>query len=126
MLYSLIVRKRPLHLKYEKFNGYARKRSFRVVTWPDYKRKNICGIVEFKWSSIREHSFSSHSKDKFTRLLLILIKPLEVNNIHLDPNNLFYFCIFLSFFFFFSFFLCTHFSFLFLLYLHNNVVLIKN
>ena len=52
------------------------KRSLRVVTWLGYKRKDICGSIEFKWPSIREHSFYSHSKDKFTRIPLILSKPL--------------------------------------------------
>lgn len=46
------------------------KRSLRVVTWLGYKRKDICGIVEFKWPSIEEHSFYIHTKCKFTTFLL--------------------------------------------------------
>jgi len=44
------------------------KRTLRVVTWLGYKRRVICGAIKFKWPSIREHSFYSHSKDKFTRI----------------------------------------------------------
>jgi len=51
------------------------KRSLRVVTWLGYKRKDICGAIEFKWPSIREHSFYAHSKDKFKRIPLILTNP---------------------------------------------------
>jgi hypothetical protein len=47
------------------------KRSLRVITWLGYKRKDICGKIEFKRPSIREHSFYSHSKDKITRVPLI-------------------------------------------------------
>jgi len=56
------------------------KRSFRVVTWLGYKRKDICGTIEFKWPSIRKHSFYSHSKDNLTRIPLILNKPLVFNH----------------------------------------------
>jgi len=52
------------------------KRSLRVITWLDYKRKDIYGAIEFKWPIIREDSFYLHSKDKFTSIPLILNKPL--------------------------------------------------
>jgi len=48
------------------------KRSLRVITWLGYKRKVISGTIEFKWPSIREHSFYSHSTDKFTSIPLLL------------------------------------------------------
>jgi len=48
------------------------KRSLRVVTWLGYKRKDISGTIEFKWPSIREHSFYSHSTNKFTIIPLLL------------------------------------------------------
>jgi len=48
------------------------KRSLRVITWLGYKRKDISGAIEFKWPSIREHSFYLHSKDKFTNIPLLL------------------------------------------------------
>jgi len=54
------------------------KRSLRVVTWLGYKRKVISGTTEFKWSSIREHSFYSHSTDKFTIIPLLLNTNLGV------------------------------------------------
>jgi len=41
------------------------ERSLSVVTWLRYKRNDICGTIEFKWPSIREHSFYLHSKDEF-------------------------------------------------------------
>jgi len=37
------------------------KRSLRVITWLGYKRKDICGAIEFKWPSIREHFFSVYT-----------------------------------------------------------------
>jgi hypothetical protein len=54
------------------------KRSLRVVTWLRYKRKDIYRAIEFKEPSIREHSFYLHSKDKFTRIPLILKKTFGV------------------------------------------------
>ena len=48
------------------------KRSSRVVTWLGYKRKDISRTIEFKGPSIREHSFYSHSTDKFTIIPLLL------------------------------------------------------
>lgn len=91
--------------------------------WLGSKRKDICGIIEFKWPRIREHSFYSQSKDKFIRFPLNLNKPLVINNIHLDSDNLFYFWIFLSSFIFF----CTHFLFFFFcIYTHVVLIKIKN
>jgi len=92
------------------------KRSLRVVTWLGYKRKDICGTFEFKWPSIREHSFYSHSKDTFTRIPLILNKPLVFNHDTPWSWQLILFLNF-SFFFYFSLFLFLYhvytFSFLF-------------
>jgi len=104
------------------------KRSFKVVTWLGSKRMDICGKIEFKRPSIREHSFYLHSKDKFTWIPLILHKPLMFKH---DIPWSWQLILFLDFsFFFFFFFSFDHvhisFLFLFLLCLHNNVVLIKN
>jgi hypothetical protein len=93
------------------------KRSLRVVTWLGYKWKDIWGIIEFKWPSIREHDFYSHSKDKFTWIPLIQNKPLVFKH---DKPWSWQLILFLNFSFFFSFSLFlflimyTLFSFLFL------------
>ena len=100
------------------------KRSLRVVTWPGYKRKDICGSIEFKWPSIREHSFYSHSKDKFTWIPLILNNPWCLNMTHLDLDNLFIFSFFLSFSLFLYHVHIFSFLFFFFFYLQHNVVLI--
>jgi len=90
-------------------------RSFRVVTWLGYKRKDICGIIEFKWPSIGEHFFYLHSKINLQDSPYIKHKPLVINHIYLDLDNLFYFGLFLSFllflFFFFFFMYIFFFSF---------------
>jgi len=76
------------------------KRSFRVVTWLGYKRKDISGTIEFKWPSIREHSFYSHSTDKFTIIPLLLDTNFGVKT--------WYTVILTTYFsFFFFLFLCT-------------------
>jgi len=105
------------------------KRSFRVVTWLNYKRKDIYRTIEFKWPSIEEHSFYIHSNWKFTTFPLNSKQPLVINNSHHDLDNLFYFWIFLSFLLFlflFFFFIYTFFIFFFFCINKNNVVLIKN
>jgi len=47
------------------------KSSLRVVTWLGYKRKDISRIIEFEGPSIRQHSFYSHSIDKFAIIPLL-------------------------------------------------------
>ena len=64
--------------------------------------KEICGAIEFKWSSIREHSFYLHSKDKFTSIPLILNKPLVFKH---DTPWSWQLILFFDFSFFFFFFL---------------------
>ena len=103
------------------------KRSLKVVTWLGSKRRDICGKIEFKWPSIREHS-SIQIQNQIYKSPLSSKHNFGVTKYTLWSHNLFYFFfIFLSFLLFLLFFSfsCTHFSFLFLLYLHNNVVLIK-
>jgi len=103
------------------------KRSLRVVTWLGYKRKDICGSIELKWPSIREHSLYSHSKEKFKRVPLILTNPwcLTWYTLILTTYSIFgFFFLFLFFFFFFFFFIMyTLFSsFLSIFVFTNNVV----
>jgi len=86
------------------------KRFFKVVTWLGSKRRDICGKIEFKRPSIREHS-SIHIQNQIYKNPLNSKHNLVLHNVHFDLDNLFYFWIFF-FLFFFSFSLsCTHFFF---------------
>jgi len=88
------------------------KRSWRVVTWLGYKRKDISGTIEFKGPSIREYSFYSHSTDKFTIIPLLLNTNFGVKTWYTVILTT-YFSSFLLFFMytffspFFFLFLCT-------------------
>jgi len=96
------------------------KRSFRVVTWLGYKRKDISGTIEFKWPSIREHSFYSHSTDKFTIIPLLLDTNFGVKTWYTVILTTYF-----SFFFFLSFLFHVHILFFFsFFYVQYNVVLI--
>jgi len=96
------------------------KRSSRVVTWLGYKRKDISRTIEFKGPSIREHSFYSHSTDKFTIIPLLLNTNFGVKTWYTVILTTYFS------FFFFSFVFHVHilFSFFFFFYVQNNVVLI--
>jgi len=88
------------------------KRSLRVVTWLGYKRKDISGTIEFKWPSIREHSFYSHSTNKFTIIPLLLNTHFGVKTWYTVILTTYFSFFFFSFVFhvhilFFFLFLCT-------------------
>jgi len=60
-----------IQILFQKVQKHGSKGLLRVVTWLGYKRKDISGTIEFKGPSIREHSFYSHSTDKFTIIPLL-------------------------------------------------------
>ena len=91
-------------------------RSFKGCNLARLQKKGYLGSIEFKWPNIREHSFYSHSKDKFKRIPLILNKPLVFKH---DTPWSWQLILFLNFSFFFFFFIMYTFLFFFFLYLQT-------
>jgi len=85
------------------------KRSLKVVTWLGSKRRDICGKIEFKWPSIREHS-SIQIQNQIYKSPLNSKHNFGVTKYTLWSHNLFYFFLFsfLFFFFYYSFLFHVH------------------
>jgi len=61
----------------------------RVITWPVYKRNVICEIIEIKRPIIEEHFLYQQLKP--TTFPTNHYKPLVINNLSNNLDNLFYF-----------------------------------
>jgi len=85
-----------IQISSQKAQKHGSKGLSRVITWPGYKRNVICGEIEIKKPIIEEHSL-------YQQLQSITFptnhyKPLVINNLSNNLDNLFYFWfLFLSF-----------------------------
>ena len=75
------------HLKKHKKHGS--KGLSRVITWPGYKRNVICGKIEIKKPIIEEHSL--YQQLQSITFATNHYKPLVINNLSNNLDNLFYF-----------------------------------
>ena len=95
-----------IQISSQKAQKHGSKGLSRVITWSGYKRNVICGIIEIKRPIIEEHSL--YQQLKTITFPTNHYKPLVINNLSNNLDNLFYFWFFFLFllflFFFFSFF----------------------
>ena len=77
-----------IQISSQKAQKHGSKGLSRVITWPSYKRNVMCGEIEIKKPIIEEHSL--YQQLQFITFPTNHCKPLVINNLSNNLDNLFY------------------------------------